>query len=198
MSSIDTDEGPEPFHYPPTVCPHCKFARRFSMSHREHCPTMRPNKPACHEVAPGLFVGSVEARVDQRFVAVVSILSEADARYVGTQVAMPSVPMFHINHEDGSPELLTKCEPAWAFVDEHRQRGSVLFHCLQGASRSVAVFCGYRITRDRVHPQHIMNDVLLARPPAWHLSQVFVSELLTLGGQRERGPFDADRRKSSS
>lgn len=181
MSLIDTnDEGPEPFYYPPTVCPHCKFRLRFSMAHRPHCPTMRPDEPACHEVAPGLFVGSVEARVDRRFVAVVSILSEADARYVGARVAMPSVPMFHVEHEDQGEGLLVKCEPAWRFVDEHRAQGPVLFHCLQGANRSPTAYCGYRITRDRVSAEAILLEVLARRPPSWYVNRTNVEGLLAL------------------
>lgn len=181
MSLIDTDdEGSEPFYYPPTVCPHCKFGRKLSMDHRAHCPAMRPDDPACHEVAPGLFVGSVEARVDQRFVAVVSILSEADVRYVGGRVAMPNVPMFHVEHEDRGEGLLAKCVPAWAFVDEHRARGPVLFHCLQGANRSPTVYCGYRITRDQVSAEAILLEVLSRRPPAWYINRTNVEGLQQL------------------
>ncbi len=180
MTLTNTDKGPEPFYYPPTVCPHCKFGLKLSMSHRTHCPAQQPNKPACHEVAPGFFVGSVEARVDPRFVAVVSILSEADARYVGARVAMPSVPMFHVEHEDQGEGLLTKCVPAWAFVDQHRTRGPVLFHCLQGANRSPTAYCGYRITRDRVRAEDILLDVLARRPPAWYINRTNVEALRAL------------------
>lgn len=175
------------FYYPPTVCPHCKWGRKLSTPHRSPCPADNPTEPPCHEVAPGLFVGAVEARIDPRFVAVVSILSEGDARYVGARVPMPSVPMFHVEHEDRSEGLLAKCEPAWRFVDEHRARGPVLFHCLQGANRSPTVYCGYRITRDRVRAEAILLEVLARRPPAWHINPANVEGLLAL----DRATFTA-------
>ncbi len=179
----------EEFRFPPTVCPYCKFGRKLSQSHLEKCPAMRADDPPCHEVAPGLWVGSVVARTDPRFVAVVSILSEFDVKYVGAKVAQPAVPVYHIEHADHTEGFVEKCGPAWNFVDRHLPRGNVLFHCLMGASRSPSAAAGWLVSRGVMRAKRALHHLASRRPPALHITDKFVDELgdLDEAVHRQRG-----------
>lgn len=55
------------------------------------------------------------------------------------------------------------------------------------ANRSPTVYCGYRITRDRVRAEAILLEVLARRPPAWHINPANVEGLLAL----DRATFTA-------
>lgn len=94
---------------------------------------------------------------------------------------MPESDVYHIQHSDGEGGLLSKCEPAWQFVDEHRSLGDVLIHCLQGANRSPTVCAGYRITRDGLSAEQALSEVLRRRPPAWHINSANVADIVALG-----------------
>lgn len=165
--------------WPPDVCPHCKWHRKLTKSHESNCPA-KADKPIYNEVFPHLFVGSVEARVDPRFVAVVSILTEAQARYIGANLAQPSVPMVYIDHEDGPPGLVDKCARAWEHVDDNIVLGDVLVHCYQGASRSVTAAAGWIITRHRRRVRDEIPRIAGIRPQALYLNPGYVRELEAL------------------
>ena len=170
-------KSPLSAEWPPAYCPHCRWHVKLSTPHKHHCPSLKPDKPSSHQVAPNLFVGSVEARASSRFVAVVSILSSSDTKWVGSRVGLPKGPCHFIDHEDRIPGLLAKCVPAWEFIDAHIQQGPVLVHCLQGASRSVSVAGGWRLTRERVPVRQLVPELVLCRPSAMFLSSVYVREL---------------------
>ena len=172
--------------WPPAICPHCQCERKLSTSHLWGCPA-RGGDPAYHEVFPGLFVGSVEARVDPRFVAVVSILTEAQSRYIGAALAQPRSPMAYIDHEDRVPGLVAKCGPAWEHIDRHIPRGDVLVHCYQGASRSVTAATGWIVTRRGRRVLDEVPRIAGIRPQAVYLFEGYVRELEAL----ERGALTA-------
>lgn len=178
----------EEFRFPPTVCPYCKFGRKLSQSHLEKCPAMRVDDPSCHEIAPGLWVGSVVARTDPRFVAVVSILSEFDVKYVGAKVAQPSVPVFYVEHADHTEGFVEKCLQAWDFVDRHLPRGDVLLHCLMGASRSPTAAAGWLVSRGVMRAKRALHHLASQRPPALHITDKFIDEIgdLDLAVHRRR------------
>lgn len=167
------------FTWPPVVCPCCRWRRKLTKSHLDGCPS-RSSEPLYHEVFPRLFVGSVEARVDPRFVAVVSILTEAQGRYIGAGLAQPSVPMVYIDHEDGVGGLVAKCPQAWEHIDRYILQGDVLVHCYQKASRSVAVATGWVVTRHGLRVRDEVPRIAGIRPQALHLYPGYVRELEAL------------------
>ena len=112
-----------------------------------------------------------------------SLLTEAQARFIGTAVAQPSVPLVYIDHEDRVPGLVAKCGKAWEHIDHYIKQGEVLVHCFQGASRSVTAAIGWVITRFGRRACDEVALVSCLRPQALHLYEGYVRELEDL----ERG-----------
>lgn len=145
-------------------------------------------EPLCSEVDDNLWVGSVGAREDPRWVAVVGILSEPDRWWVGAEVAMPQCSYLLAEHAERQPGLLNHPDlaEAWRRISEGVRRGPVLVHCLQGASRSVAVAAGWMLAHQRredgrhLTTKDVVDRVFHRRLQAVHLWPGYIDELLDL------------------
>lgn len=171
----------------PSQCPYCHWTRlrpNFRpRPHRDHCPSYS-ERPVCHEITPGLWVGSVEVRAEPGWDLVVGILCESERERVrsGPLAPFPSCGFLAIDHADGETGLLAKCSPAWARMAQILSHGRVLVHCHQGASRSVAVAAGFLIGQGMA-PADAVRLCYERRPAAMHLSPVFQRELIEMGGR---------------
>lgn len=147
-------------------CRWCGHERRMGRAHPENCLSLDPFPPNHrHEIWPRVYVGVVEARTSTRFGAIVGILSEANARWIGGRVAMPACSYALIDHEDGQPGLVSKLDAGFKLIDEAYDDGEdVLFHCHQGASRSVCAAAAWQVRRGM--PLDDALEAIFAKRPA--------------------------------
>jgi protein-tyrosine phosphatase len=85
-----------------------------------------------------------------------------------------------IVHDDCTKGLIKKAEPAWDFIDEHKDKGSILVHCFMGASRSPATLASYLIARKKMSAEGAVNLICDKRPQAMNMAHTFEQELIEL------------------
>jgi len=169
-----------------TLCPHCQHDKRSGRRHPNSCSSYS-REPMCHEVAKDLYVGSVESREGsapdgKSWSAVVGVLSAANVRWIGSQVAQPTCPYMIVDHEDGVDGLLKHISKVEPFVRNGLKSGPVLIHCHQGASRSPTVASAIMMLLDNNPHSYektltTIKQVMLARPPAVHMWKGYIEEL---------------------
>jgi hypothetical protein len=165
----------------PMVCPYCGWKCKLTRAHEDHCPSHGEGHAVPTEMVPGLWVGGVAARADERFVAAASILTRGEHHWAaGAKIDPPPGKWLFVEHEDRKPGLIAKAPEIWAFIDEHMGRGPVLVHCGAGASRSVTVVAGWLMTRRGMSAADAVAFMLSKRPQVMYLWEGFEAELLAL------------------
>ena len=131
-------------------------------------------------ILPNLAVGSFESRLDPNFLAVVTIISPSEMRYISQSfpITTPAKHLMMIPIHDGEMGMTPYFDNAFQFIETHIENGKVLVHCHAGISRSVSMVIYYLSKKMNMHPIDASKIVRKKRVIADPYSG-FMSEIIT-------------------
>ncbi|XP_071821242.1 dual specificity protein phosphatase 12-like [Apostichopus japonicus] len=140
---------------------------------------------SANEIIPGLWLGArsdVECEkgnylIKHKITHVLSIESQAPSIYC------PDIKYKFIEMDDQEcADLLVHLGECFTFIEEARQAGSVLVHCLVGMSRSASVVTAYLMNKDKISLESALDKVkekrFYVRPNQGFMEQLSLFEAM--------------------